>query len=102
MSLRLVFGLFVALLAHPVSAEVPLGRAGGDCLRSDHAVEAVREGRARPLAEIRRGLEGDLLRAELCRSHDGLVYSITVLDRNGRVRRLEVDAVKGGIRYDGR
>lgn len=99
---RIAFGLLFSLLAIPAAADSPTVRDGGECLRSDRAVEAIREGRARPLAEIRRGLDGDLLRAELCRGRDGLVYSVTVLDRNGRVRRLEVDAVKGGIRYDGR
>lgn len=94
--------LGAALAGGPAAANEPPVRGPATCLRSEGAVEAVREGRARPLAEIRRTLDGDLLRATLCRDRDGLVYSITLLDRRGRVRHIDVDAVTGGFRYDGR
>ena len=93
--------LGAALLGGPAVASESLARGATTCLRSEGAVEAVREGRARPLAEIRRTLDGDLLRAVLCRDRDRLVYSITLLDRRGRVRHIDVDAVTGGFRYDG-
>lgn len=96
--------LFLGATLHggSASADALPARGAASCLRSEGAVEAVREGRARPLAEIRRKLEGDLLRATLCRDRDGLVYSITLLDRRGHVRHIDVDAVTGGFRYDGR
>lgn len=94
--------LGAALVGGPASADAPPVRGTATCLRSEGAVEAVRAGRARPLAEIRRTIEGELLRADLCRDRDRLVYSITLLDRRGRVRHIDVDAVTGGIRYDGR
>jgi uncharacterized membrane protein YkoI len=42
-------------------------------------------------------MPGTVVRARLCRSHDGLVYELTVLARDGKVARLTVDAVKGTL-----
>jgi len=40
-------------------------------------------------------MPGTVVRARLCRSHDGLVYVLTVLAHDGKVARIAVDAVKG-------
>ena len=40
-------------------------------------------------------MPGTVVRARLCRGPDGLVYVLTVLARDGKVRRLAIDAVKG-------
>ncbi len=42
-------------------------------------------------------MPGTVVRARLCRGHDGLVYVLTVLARDGKVARLTVDAVKGTL-----
>lgn len=40
-------------------------------------------------------MPGTVVRVRLCRGHDGLVYVLTVLARDGKVARIVVDAVKG-------
>jgi len=40
-------------------------------------------------------MPGTVVRARLCQGPDGLVYVLTVLARDGKVRRLAIDAVKG-------
>ena len=40
-------------------------------------------------------MPGAVVRARLCRGHDGLVYVLTVLAHDGKVARIAVDAVKG-------
>jgi uncharacterized membrane protein YkoI len=46
---------------------------------------------------VRSRVPGTLVRARLCRRHDGLVYLLTVLAHDGKVERLVVDAVKGTL-----
>jgi len=38
-----------------------------------------------------------VVRARLCHGADGLVYVLTVLAHDGKVARIEVDAVKGTL-----
>jgi uncharacterized membrane protein YkoI len=40
---------------------------------------------------------GEVVRARLCRGEKGLVYAITSLKRDGKVLRIEVDAVTGRL-----
>jgi uncharacterized membrane protein YkoI len=40
---------------------------------------------------------GEAVRARLCRGEKGLVYAITSLKRDGKVLRIDVDAVTGRI-----
>jgi len=42
-------------------------------------------------------MAGTVVRARLCHGADGLVYVLTVLAHDGRVARIEVDAVKGTL-----
>jgi len=63
-------------------AEVESGRV----VRLDTALRAVRSKMA-----------GTLVRARLCHGNDGLVYVLTVLARDGKVARLNVDAAKGTL-----
>ena len=46
---------------------------------------------------VRSHVPGTLVRARLCRRHDGLVYLLTVLAHDGKVERLVVDAAKGTL-----
>lgn len=50
---------------------------------------------ARAAASIRREVPGDLVRARLCRTSQGLIYQLTVLSRNGKVTRATIDAASG-------
>ena len=52
---------------------------------------------ATALRAVRSKMPGTLVRARLCHGNDGLVYVLTVLARDGKVARLTVDAVKGGL-----
>jgi uncharacterized membrane protein YkoI len=42
-------------------------------------------------------MPGTVVRARLCHGHNGLVYVLTVLARDGKVARLTVDAVRGTL-----
>jgi len=80
------------------SAEMP---KASECLSGAVVQEVLAQGKIRRLAEIRRGLDGDIVRADLCRSGTTLVYRVTLLDRSGRVHRVLLDATSGRVVYDG-
>jgi len=69
------------------------------CLSADEqravisARKAVPLGRAMRVAKAR--IAGDVLNARLCRQDRGLVYMLTVLARDGKVRQARVDASDG-------
>lgn len=71
-----------------------------ECLGGSAVQEILTQGKARRLAEIRRGLTGEIVRADLCRSNGLLVYRVTLLDDVGRVRRVLLDAGTGRMVYD--
>ena len=73
----------------------------GECLSGAAVQEMLAAGKVRRLAEIRRGLVGEIVRADLCRSGNALVYRVTLLDAGGRVRRILLDASSGRMLYDG-
>jgi uncharacterized membrane protein YkoI len=52
---------------------------------------------AAAMRAARKRAPGTLVQARLCNGKDGLVYVLTVLDRDGKVARLTVDAVKGTL-----
>jgi uncharacterized membrane protein YkoI len=81
----------------PASAE---GRLR--CLTRDQQRVAIAERRAVTLATVRRTLRkrlpGELVRARLCQEPSGrLIYLLTVLPRDGKVRRVTIDARTGAI-----
>jgi hypothetical protein len=45
-------------------------------------------------------MPGAVVRARLCRGHDGLVYVLTVLAHDGKVAQIAVDAAKGTLPGD--
>ena len=73
------------------------------CLTRAEQRAAIAEGRAVPLALARRVLrqrmEGELVlvRARLCHDSSKLIYLLTVLTRDGKVRRVTVDATNGTV-----
>jgi len=71
------------------------------CLTPEQQRTAISERRALPLATIRRTMRarvpGELVRAQLCHDADRLIYLLTVLPRDGKVRRVIIDAKSGAV-----
>jgi uncharacterized membrane protein YkoI len=91
--------LIVVALPGPAAAEE--GRPS--CLTRAEQRAAIAEGHAIPLATARRmlrqrmGGELVLVRARLCHDSGKLIYLLTVLTRDGKVRRMTVDATNGTV-----
>jgi len=71
------------------------------CLSRNEQRAAIADGRAVPLASARHALRlkmpGELVKARLCQQPDRLIYLLTVLARDGKVRRATVDAANGTV-----
>jgi uncharacterized iron-regulated membrane protein len=71
------------------------------CLTRDQQHTAITERRAVPLAAVQRSVRarapGELVRARLCQEPERLIYLLTVLPRDGKVRRVIVDAKNGAV-----
>jgi uncharacterized membrane protein YkoI len=71
------------------------------CLSRDQQRTAITERRALPLAVVRRTVRarvpGELVRAQLCQEPNRLIYQLTVLPRDGKVRRVIIDAKNGTV-----
>jgi uncharacterized membrane protein YkoI len=95
--LRTVFaGGLVAALVAPAEAE-----DRRQCLSRAEQRAAIAEGAAIALAAVRRMVArqtgGELVRARLCHDSGRLIYLLTVLTRDGKVRRVTVDATNGSV-----
>ncbi|MCX5493093.1 hypothetical protein OSH11_00085 [Kaistia dalseonensis] len=75
---------------------IDTARAQG-CLSQGEARQAVQSGEAVSLSQIRGGIPGEVVSAQLCRAGGGLVYVVSVLGHDGGVKRLQVDARSGAI-----
>ncbi|MDR0246804.1 MAG: PepSY domain-containing protein [Burkholderiales bacterium] len=68
----------------------------------DEALQAVKSGEIRPLAEIlnivRDKLPGEVVRTELERKEGQWVYEIRVIDNKGKLFEVYVDARSGEIK----
>lgn len=77
------------------------GRADDDDVGMDEVMNAVRSGASLPLAEIRTRIsariDGEIVRVEVKREHDRLVYEVRVLKVDGKLVEVEVDAASGRI-----
>jgi uncharacterized membrane protein YkoI len=71
------------------------------CLTRDQQRTAITERRAVPLAAVRKSVRarvpGEMVRARLCQEPERLIYLLTVLPRDGKVRRVIVDAKNGAV-----
>jgi uncharacterized membrane protein YkoI len=94
------FGARVALflLLPLVSSAVPVWRSDDD---NEEARWAVQSGRALPLAEILRRLDGrlggDIIEVELDEDDGRYVYEFKVITRGGQLLEIEVDALSARI-----
>lgn len=94
--------VLLGLLAVPILAPPSHGADATtrSCLTKAEQREAIAAKKAVPLAtaikSLRdRGRRSEVVRAELCRRGDNLVYELTLLSQNGKVTRATVDAVSG-------
>jgi hypothetical protein len=67
------------------------------CLSQGEARQAVQSGQALSLSQLRGGISGEVLSAQLCRVGGALVYVVSVLGDGGQVKRLQVDARSGAV-----
>ena len=87
--------LFAPVLAAAIAAAAP-ARADA-CLSQAEARQAVANGQAVSLSQIRAGLPGEVVSAALCSGSGGLVYVVNVLGAGGKVERITIDAQSGAI-----
>jgi hypothetical protein len=92
-----VLALAAALAAVPgrgFAAEPP------HCLNGDEQRAAIAGGKAVPLASVIHALHRppkDVIKAQLCQESDRLIYLLTLLGRDGKVKRTIVDATSGAV-----
>jgi uncharacterized membrane protein YkoI len=72
------------------------------CLTREEQRAAVKDGLAVPLAAAIRAVSAQgsgrqVVRAQLCREGNNLVYVLTVLARDGKVSHARVDAKNGNL-----
>jgi hypothetical protein len=91
-------GLF---LAAPVMAVPSNGLAESlHCLTGDEQRAATANGKTVPLASVIHTLHRapkDVIKAQLCQEPDRLIYMLTLLGRDGKVKRAIVDATSGAV-----
>jgi hypothetical protein len=70
------------------------------CLSGDEQRAASANGKTVPLATVIHTLHRapkDVIKAQLCQEPDRLVYKLTLLGRDGKVKRAIVDATNGAV-----
>jgi hypothetical protein len=92
-------GLFLAV---PILAVPSKGLAAEShhCLTGDEQRAAIANGKTVPLATVIHALHRapkDVIKAQLCQEPDRLIYMLTLLGRDGKVKRAIVDATNGAV-----
>ncbi len=91
----------LALVAPILLLAVVSSAADGARPDHDEAREAVERHDIRPLDEILARLRdktpGEIVKVTLAREHSVWRYEFRLIDRNGHVRRVEVDAASGAV-----
>jgi len=97
------FGVLLLLAALAVGPSAV--RADGDAHEQDEAHGAVQRGAIRPLSEIfaklPRGSAADVVRVKLKLADGRWVYELRLMDAQGRLRDIVVDASTGTERDEG-
>ncbi len=98
---RLALVTLALFLLGPLSAVPTAAEPRTRCLTRDQQRTAIAERRAVPLAAVRLAVRarapGELVRARLCQEPERLIYLLTVLPRDGKVRQVVVDAKSGAV-----
>jgi uncharacterized membrane protein YkoI len=99
--LRFALIALVLLTLGPLSVIPADAETRTRCLTRDQQRSAITERRAVPLAAVRKSVRakvpGEMVRARLCQEPERLIYQLTVLPRDGKVRRVIVDAKSGNV-----
>jgi hypothetical protein len=102
-------GVFLAvpIIAAPIIAVSTVAVPGNGlaaeslhCLTGDEQRAAIANGKTVPLATVIHSLHRapkDVIKAQLCQEPDRLIYVLTLLGRDGKVRRAMVDATNGAV-----
>ncbi len=92
------FAGYVLVVIHALIAASP---AIADERDQDRALQALREGRVRPLAEIlatvARQVPGEVINVEIEQEDSALFYEIKVLTGAGRIVEIKIEAMSGRI-----
>jgi hypothetical protein len=99
------FGLLLAVPIMAVALLVAVPRNGLaaeqlHCLTGDELRAATANGKTLPLASVIHALHRapkDVIKAQLCQEPDRLIYMLTLLGRDGKVKRATVDATNGAV-----
>jgi hypothetical protein len=101
---RAAAGLVLALsiVTLPILARPGNGLAAESlhCLSGDEQRAAIANGKTMPLANVIHTLRRapkDVIKAQLCQEADRLIYKLTLLGRDGKVKRATVDASNGAV-----
>lgn len=90
--------LLAAVLA---MAPAPVLRAEDDDEDHETARKALEQGEILPLGQvlalIERDFQGDVVEIELERKTGNWIYDIEIIDADGRVREVEIDAKSGDV-----
>jgi len=90
-----------AIAAMLVAAGLSVARAGDDEKDHERVRAAVRAGQVKPFEVLRERLAkshpGELLDLELEREHGHWIYEVKLLQPDGRIVKLEVDARSGEV-----
>jgi hypothetical protein len=93
--------LMASAAAHAAEAEPPRAAAKPACLSASETRESVKSHRLlEPFAALKFAgaqRKAEALSARLCRTEDGFVYEITLLNREGRLVHVEMEAATGKI-----
>jgi hypothetical protein len=99
----LIIPLLVPVLSIPLLLALPshgLAAESLRCLTGDEQRAAIANGKTMPLATVIHSLRRapkDVIKAQLCQEPERLVYKLTLLGRDGKVKRATVDATNGAV-----
>jgi len=100
-ALKLALVALLLVVLGPLSVAPAEAEPRMRCLTRDQQRTAITERRAVPLAAVRKAVRarapGEMVRARLCQEPERLIYLLTVLPRDGKVRRVIVDAKNGAV-----
>jgi uncharacterized membrane protein YkoI len=94
LALSIVAALLLAVPRSIVAAETL------HCLTGDEQRTAIANNKAVPLATAIHALHRapkDVIKAQLCQEPERLIYMLTLLGRDGKVKRATVDATNGAV-----
>jgi hypothetical protein len=89
-----------AALLLAVSPNCGFAAESAHCLNGDEQRAATASGKAVPLASAIHALHRaprEVVKARLCQEPDRLIYVLTLLGRDGKVKHVTVDAANGAV-----